>query len=103
VLVLFGVAGSLVLLELEFAKIGDPTNGRLRRCCDLDQVQASFFRTPDGLFNWQYTNLLTLRVKDTDFGGSDLAIGARTSRGRRARYEWWTRNRWFSLLTTVRY
>jgi hypothetical protein len=103
VLVLLGISGPLVLFEFEFAKVGDATNGRLRGRGDLDQVQASFFRTADGLFNWQYANLLTVRVKHADLRGSDLAIGTRTSRGRRSRYKWWTRNRWFSLLTNVRY
>ena len=69
---------------------GEP--GRDRHDDALDQVQAGFFRTADGLFNWQNANLLTVRVKNTDLGGSNLAIGTRTSGGRRARDEWWTRN-----------
>jgi hypothetical protein len=100
VLVLLGVSSSLVLLEFELTEISDATHRRLGSRGDLDQVQAGFFRTADGLFNWQNANLLTVRVKNTDFGGSNLAIGTRTSGGRRARDEWWTRNRRFSLLTT---
>jgi hypothetical protein len=100
VLILFGVSSPFVRLELEFPKVGNATHGRLCGSGDLDQVQTGFFRTADGLFNWQNTNLLTVRVKDADFGSSNLAIGTRTSRGRRARNEWWTRNRRFSLLTT---
>jgi hypothetical protein len=100
VLILLGVSCPFVRLELELAKVGNATHGWFRGRGDLDQVQAGFFRTADGLFNWQYANLLTVRVKNTDFGGSNLAIGTRTSGGRRARDEWWTRNRRFSLLTT---
>jgi hypothetical protein len=103
VLVLLRVSGPLILLELEFAKVSNATNGRLRGCGDLDQVESGFFRTTDRLFYWQYANLLPVRVQDAHLGGSDLAIGTRTSRGRRARYKWWTRNLWFSLLTDVRY
>jgi hypothetical protein len=100
VLILLSVSCPFVRLELELAQVGNATHGRLRGRGDLDQVQAGFFRTADGLFNWQNTNLLTVRVKNTDLGGSNLAIGTRTSGGRRARDEWWTRNRRFSLLTT---
>jgi hypothetical protein len=100
VLILLSVSCPFVRLELELAKVGNATHGRLGGRGDLDQVQAGFFRTADGLFNWQNANLLTVRVKNTDFGGSNLAIGTRTSGGRRARDEWWTRNRRFSLLTT---
>ena len=59
-LILLGVSRTFVGLELEFAKVGDATHGRLRGRGDLDQVQAGFFRTADGLFNWQNANLLTI-------------------------------------------
>jgi hypothetical protein len=100
VLILLRIPCPFVRLELEFAKVGYATHGRFGGRGDLDQIQAGFFGTADGLFNWQDTNLLTVRIKNADFGGSNLAIGTRTSGGRRARDEWWTRNRWFSLLTT---
>jgi len=61
-LILLGVSRPFVRLELEFAKVGDATHGRLRSRGDLDQVQAGFFCTANGLFNWQNANLLTVRI-----------------------------------------
>jgi hypothetical protein len=62
VLILLSVSCPLVRLELELAKVGNATHGWFRGRGDLDQVQAGFFRTADGLFNWQNANLLTVRV-----------------------------------------
>ncbi len=61
-LVLLGLSGAFVLLELEFAQIGDATDGWIGRGRDFDQVQACLFGAADCVFDWHHANLLALRV-----------------------------------------
>ena len=103
VLILLGIAGALVLLELELPQIGDAAHGWIGRGRDFDQIKPGFFSPANSFLDRQNPDLSAVRVEDADLGDTNLAIGTRTSGGWRARYEWWTRNRRFSLLTNVRY
>jgi len=103
VLILLGVPGALVLLELELPQIGDAAHGRIGRGRDFDQIKPCLFGSANSFLDRQNPDLSAIRVEDADLGDTNLAIGTRTSGGWRARYEWWTRNRRFSLLTDVRY
>jgi hypothetical protein len=93
VLIFLGVPGPLVLLEFEFAKIGNTTYGRFGRRGNLNKVQPGLFGSLDGLFGGHDADLLALGVEDPHFGDAYLAVGPRTSGCRWPRNEWWARNR----------
>jgi hypothetical protein len=93
VLILFGVSGSLVLLELELPHIGNPADRRIRRRRDFDQIQSGFFSPTDRLLEWHDTDLLSVGIDNAHLGNPNLTIGARASWRRWPCDEWWTRNR----------
>ena len=93
-LVLLGVAGAFFLFELEAADVSNAAHGRVGGGGDLDQVQPGLLGLADRLFERHDADLLALSVEDADLCGADLLVGAWARLYRRARNEWWSRNRW---------
>jgi hypothetical protein len=85
VLVLFGVARALVLLEPEASKVGNATYGWIGRCGDFDQIKSGFFRAAQRVLNADDSNLFAVFVNNSDLRDADLAVGTRAGWDWRAR------------------
>ena len=83
VLILLGIAGTLVLLETELSQVSDPAHGRTGATGDFDEIEAGLLGTPQCLVDGEDPYLLAVFIDDADFWNADLGIGARTGRDRR--------------------
>ncbi len=84
VLVLFRVAGALILLEAEPTEVGYATDGRHRGRRDLDQVETGFFGASQRLLDRHDTQLLAVLIEDSNFRNADLVVRSGAGGDRRA-------------------
>jgi hypothetical protein len=83
VLVLLRVASAFILLEAEFADIGNPADGRIRSWRDFDQVEACLFSAAKRFLNRHHADLLAIVIDNAHFGNPNLSVRTRTGQYRR--------------------
>jgi hypothetical protein len=76
-LVLARLGGLLLLLILELAIVQDLADRRLRIRRDLDQVEAGGSGALNGVEPADNTDILAVRVDQSDFAGSDRVVDLR--------------------------